>query len=64
MYADLSRFFSDGVESPVRSPKNGECWYFDIKLQPGGKVFQPIPTGWTAFLFSLPGGNIKVGDDE
>ncbi|KDN43957.1 hypothetical protein K437DRAFT_278698 [Tilletiaria anomala UBC 951] len=54
---------SHGVESPVRSPANGECWYFDVKLAPGGKIFQPLPTGWNAFLYTLPGGNITIGSN-
>jgi redox-sensitive bicupin YhaK (pirin superfamily) len=52
----------DGVEITVISGEShgvtgfvrpvGGCWYFDIKLQkPGASVFQPIPEGWTAFLY-------------
>ena len=30
----------------------GGCWYIDFKLQkPGASVFQPIPEGWTAFVY-------------
>jgi len=45
---------SYGVESPVRHL--GGCWYMDIKLKrKGAEVFQEIPTGWTAFMYTLNG---------
>lgn len=53
---------SHGVESPVRLPKNGGCYYMDITLQPGGWIFQDIPHGWNAFLYGLKG-SVKVGDN-
>lgn len=53
---------SHGVISPVRNADKGQCWYFLITLKPGGKVFQPLPTGWNAFIYSLPGAQIYVGD--
>ena len=38
---------SQGFVRPV-----GGCWYIDFKLQkPGTSVFQPIPEGWTAFVY-------------
>lgn len=54
---------TDGIESPVRSPENGGVWYFDIRLDAGGKVFQEVPTGWTSFLYTLSG-TISVGGDQ
>ncbi|KAG8848438.1 hypothetical protein FRB96_001224 [Tulasnella sp. 330] len=45
---------SHGIESPVRHL--GGCWYLDIKLKTkGATVFQDIPTGWTAFFYTLSG---------
>ncbi|KAK0552385.1 RNA pol II transcription cofactor [Tilletia horrida] len=54
---------SHGAKSPVRSPEAGGCWYFDITLQPGGRVFQPLPKGWNAFLYSISGA-LKVGKKD
>jgi len=54
---------SHGVESPVRSPENGGCWYFDVKLDPHGWVFQEIPHGWNAFVYVLEGG-VSIGEDK
>lgn len=34
-------------------------WFFDLKVQPGGKVFQPIPHGFNTFLYVMSG-NINV----
>jgi len=51
---------SHGVESPVRHL--GGCWYLDIKLKKkGATVFQDIPTGWTAFLYTLSG-SLKINN--
>jgi len=44
---------SHGIESPVR-PLGG-CWYFHVIFHKSGKMFQPIPAGWTAFLYTLKG---------
>jgi redox-sensitive bicupin YhaK (pirin superfamily) len=45
---------SHGISSPVR-PLGG-CWYMDIKLKKkGATVFQELPKGWTAFLYTLTG---------
>jgi quercetin 2,3-dioxygenase len=41
---------SHGVESPVR-PLGG-CWYFHVIFNDIGKIFQDIPSGWTAFIYS------------
>ncbi|WVQ80375.1 hypothetical protein IAT38_002480 [Cryptococcus sp. DSM 104549] len=50
---------SHGVKGHVRPV--GGCWYMDFKLQkPGIEVFQPIPEGWTAFIY-LVSGKIRVG---
>lgn len=53
---------SEGVEITVISGEShgvtgfvrpvGGCWYFDFKLtRPGATVFQPIPAGWTSFIY-------------
>ncbi|KAG9018289.1 hypothetical protein FRB90_011619 [Tulasnella sp. 427] len=45
---------SYGVESPVRHL--GGCWYLDVKLKrKDANVFQEIPKGWTAFIYTLSG---------
>jgi hypothetical protein len=37
----------EGFVRPV-----GGCWFLDFTLsKPGATVFQPIPKGWTAFLY-------------
>ncbi|TFY83896.1 hypothetical protein EWM64_g115 [Hericium alpestre] len=52
---------SYGVESPVR-PLGG-CWYFHVKFQKkGNAIFQPIPAGWTSFIYTLNGA-IRIGTD-
>lgn len=53
---------SHGAKGFVRPV--GGCWLMDFKLQrPGASVFQPIPAGWTAFVY-LISGNLQVGDKE
>ncbi|KAG7234636.1 hypothetical protein INR49_004161 [Caranx melampygus] len=37
--------------------------YLDFRLQPGGLHTQPVPSGWTAFIYTLSG-SIHVGPDE
>jgi len=45
---------SHGVDSPVR-PLGG-CWYFHYKFsQDQIRVFQDLPSGWTAFIYILKG---------
>lgn len=54
---------SHGVKSPVRTPERGGCDYYDIRLDaPGARIFQQIPTGYNAFIYSFGDANIKVGD--
>jgi len=50
---------SHGQESPVR-PLGG-CWYFHVKFKQPGKIFQALPAGWTAFIYTL-NGKVTVGD--
>ncbi|KAH9001063.1 pirin domain-containing protein [Lactarius akahatsu] len=52
---------SHGHESPVR-PLGG-CWYFHAKFKRPGKIFQDLPAGWTAFIYTL-NGKITVGDSK
>lgn len=47
------------VVSPVKTVAG--CWYFDVKLaKKGATVFQPIPEGWNAFMYTLSG-QLSVG---
>jgi len=52
---------SHGVESPVR-PLGG-CWFFHVTFDKEGTMFQEIPAGWTAFLYTWKG-SLKVGSEE
>ncbi|KAI0797680.1 RmlC-like cupin domain-containing protein [Abortiporus biennis] len=52
---------SHGVESPVR-PLGG-CWFFHVIFdKKGATMFQPIPEGWTAFLYIFKG-TVSIGDE-
>src|SRR5579862_4614426 len=44
---------SFGVKSPVQTLVG--VWYLDVRMQPGGKVEQPLPANWTAFMYTLTG---------
>lgn len=39
----------------------GGCYYYDVKLAPTTSVFQEIPEGWTAFLYTLSGAVVVDG---
>lgn len=45
---------SHGVDS-VKELAYTPVWIFDIEVQPGGKITQPIPAGWNAFAYTLAG---------
>ncbi|KAJ8297493.1 hypothetical protein KUTeg_024024 [Tegillarca granosa] len=47
---DIPRTTKDGVTVKVIA---GES--FGIQMEPGSKLFQPIPTGWTSFIYILAG---------
>lgn len=58
---------SHGVSSPVRTAENGGCHYYEIKLDsPGARIFQQIPAGWTAFVYTIglkaDNAPIRIGD--
>ena len=42
---------TDSVQELAYTP----VWIFDMILKPGGKVTQPLPTGWNAFAYTLGG---------
>ena len=47
----------------MRTPDQGSCWYLDVHLEgPGSRVFQEIPTGFNAFIYTLGPAPIRVGD--
>ncbi|CAK9786979.1 unnamed protein product [Cutaneotrichosporon oleaginosum] len=51
---------SHGVVNEKREVALGGTWWLDIKLsKPGAKVWQPIPAGWTAFIYIVEG-NLQV----
>lgn len=45
---------TDSVKELAYTP----VWIFDIAIRPGGKVSQPLPTGWNAFAYTLEGSTI------
>jgi len=52
---------TDSVQELAYTP----VWIFDMILKPGGKVTQPLPTGWNAFAYTLSGSTIfGVGKDR
>ena len=52
---------TDSVQELAYTP----LWIFDIILKPGGKVTQPLPTGWNAFAYTLAGSTtFGVGTDQ
>nr|XP_031863610.1 uncharacterized protein CI109_000862 [Kwoniella shandongensis]KAA5530682.1 hypothetical protein CI109_000862 [Kwoniella shandongensis] len=52
---------SHGIKGFVRPV--GGCWYLNFRLQkPGASVFQPLPEGWTAFVYIISG-KLQVGSD-
>lgn len=56
---------SHGVDSPVRTPEHGGCWYLDVRLdKPGSRIFQEIPTGFNSFIYTLGPAAIRVGDSS
>ncbi|PKI83058.1 hypothetical protein MVES1_003167 [Malassezia vespertilionis] len=54
---------SHGVKSPLKLPQNGGCYYMDVRLEPGGWIFQDIPHGWNAFVYGMDG-QVKIGDSD
>lgn len=51
---------SYGVESS-KDLAYTPVWYFDMKIQPGGKVTQPIPQGFNTFIYLMAGEIIVDG---
>jgi redox-sensitive bicupin YhaK (pirin superfamily) len=45
---------SHGVDS-VKDLAYTPVWILDVEIQPGGKIAQPLPAGWTAFAYTLEG---------
>ncbi|KFY53717.1 hypothetical protein V496_07405 [Pseudogymnoascus sp. VKM F-4515 (FW-2607)] len=53
---------SHGVDS-VKELAYTPVWIFDIEVQPGGSITQPLPAGWNAFAYTL-GGTTNFGSGE
>lgn len=51
---------SQGTES-VRDLAGQPVWLVDVTLQPGGRVAQEVPAGWTAFAYVLSG-SVSFGE--
>lgn len=45
---------SHGVDS-VKELAYTPVWIFDVEVQPGGSITQPLPAGWNAFAYTLSG---------
>lgn len=45
---------SHGVES-LKELAFAPVWMLDIEIEPGGKILQELPKGWTAFAYTLSG---------
>lgn len=54
---------SHGVDS-VKDLAYTPVWILDIEIKPGGKIAQPVPTGWNAFAYTLEGQTVfgKAGN--
>ncbi|KAN0063266.1 RNA pol II transcription cofactor [Thecaphora frezii] len=52
---------SHGVRSPIELPQNGGVLYIDVRLEGKGRIFQEIPQGYNAFLYTLSG-KIRIGE--
>ncbi|EPQ25631.1 uncharacterized protein PFL1_06811 [Pseudozyma flocculosa PF-1] len=53
---------SHGAKSPIELPQNGGVVYVDVRLEGKGRIFQEIPRGFNAFMYTLKG-KVRVGDD-
>ena len=53
---------SHGVDS-LQELAYTPVWLLDIKIQPGGKIEQPLPAGWTAFAYSFAG-TVTFGEGD
>ncbi|KAL2157755.1 hypothetical protein VTH06DRAFT_5023 [Thermothelomyces fergusii] len=53
---------SHGVDS-VKDLAYTPVWMLDVEIQPGGRIVQPLPEGWTAFAYTLEG-EVLFGDGE
>lgn len=54
---------SHGVDS-VRDLAYTPVWILDITIQPGGRVSQPLPQGWNAFIYTLSGETVFGSNDS
>ncbi|KAK4108736.1 pirin-like protein [Canariomyces notabilis] len=45
---------SQGVES-VKDLAYTPVWLLDVEVKPGGRIEQPVPKGWNAFVYILEG---------
>lgn len=43
-----------GIDS-VKDLAYTPVWFLDVRIQPGGKLAQPLPKGWNAFAYELEG---------
>lgn len=52
---------TDSVQELAYTP----VWIFDVTIKPGGRVTQPLPTGWNAFAYTLAGATaFGVGGEQ
>ncbi|KAK4179451.1 RmlC-like cupin domain-containing protein [Triangularia setosa] len=54
---------SYGVES-LKNLAYTPVVFYDVEVQPGGKVEQEVPKGWQGFAYVLEGGDVTFGDGK
>jgi redox-sensitive bicupin YhaK (pirin superfamily) len=52
---------SQGVES-LKDLAYTPVWLLDVEVRPGGRIVQPLPEGWNAFMYVLEG-SVVVGEE-
>jgi len=52
---------SHGIDSP-KDLAYTPVWIFDVTMQPGGKLHQPLPKDWNAFAYTLSGDQVIFGE--
>lgn len=47
----------------VRDLAYTPVWILDVTIKPGGKLTQPLPVGWNAFVYMLAG-NVVIEEQK
>lgn len=62
VYIKIISGTSHGVDS-VRDLAYTPVWILDVTIKPGGKLTQPLPVGWNAFVYMLAG-NVVIEEQK